>query len=170
MKRIENLITSANKVLIAALLGITFSIVFVNVIGRYGFGVSISWAEEVARHLMILCAFSASGLALRQGRLVSITILPDILPQRFQLVLRWLIVIVMFVFMSTVLWLGVEFVQFGWNKETMATGISRGIPYLSIPIGCFIFLVQLIFFAKRFTRYEFEFEKESIDTNQELER
>jgi TRAP-type C4-dicarboxylate transport system permease small subunit len=70
--------------------------------------------------------------------------------------LRWGIVAVMFAFMATMLWLGIKFVEFGWNKETMSTGISRGIPYMAIPIGCALFLIQLAFFAKRFVAQDFE--------------
>lgn len=145
-----------NKIVVALLLAVCFGIVLANVIGRYGFNYSFSWAEEAARHLMILCAFSASGLALREGKLVAITILPDILPTFFQALTRWLIVAIMFVFMLVLAWLGVKFVQFGWHKETTSTGISRGIPYMAIPIGCLLFLIQLSFFAKRFVHYEFE--------------
>ncbi|NQZ32391.1 MAG: TRAP transporter small permease [Oceanospirillaceae bacterium] len=160
MKNIESYFVLINRIFVASLLAIVFLIVIVNVVGRYGFNYSLSWAEEAARHLMILSAFSASGLALREGRLVAITLFPDLLPTKIQLVLRWLIVITMFTFMLVMTWLGIKFVQFGWNKETMATGMSRGIPYMAIPFGCFIFLVQLAFFARRFTRFEFEFESQ----------
>ena len=36
--------------------------------------------------------------------------------------------------------------------------MSRGIPYLSIPIGCGLFLIQLAFFARRFVTEDFEFD------------
>ncbi len=156
MKKVEIWMVAANRALVALLLAVVFVIVFINVVGRYGFGVSISWIEEAARHLMVLCAFSASGLALREGRLVAITTILTVLPIHLQRYLRWMIVFIMFAFMALLCWLGIEFVQFAWNKETMATGISRGIPYMAIPIGCLLFLVHLCFFAKRFTREEFE--------------
>lgn len=156
MQRFEAVFVEVNKALVAAVLFVIFVIVFANVIGRYGFGNSFSWVEETARHLMIFGAFCGAGLALRQGRLVAINLLPDLLPEGLGRAVRWGIVLVMLVFMATMAWLGVEFVQFGWNKETMSTGISRGIPYLSIPIGCTIFLVHLAFFARRFVRHEFE--------------
>lgn len=156
MQRFETVFVEVNKALVAAVLFVIFVIVFANVVGRYGFGNSFSWVEETARHLMIFGAFCGAGLALRQGRLVAINLLPDLLPEGLGRAVRWGIVGVMFAFMAAMAWLGVEFVQFGWDKETMSTGISRGIPYLSIPIGCAIFLVHLAFFAHRFVRHEFE--------------
>lgn len=158
LRKVEFYIVAVNRAVVAILLAATFAIVFTNVVGRYGFGTSFAWIEEAARHMMILASFSGAGLALREGRLVAITTLPDLLPPHFALVLRWALVVVMFVFMGALCWLGVQFVQFGWNKETMATGIPRGIPYLSIPVGCALFLIQLFFFAKRFVAQEFEFD------------
>ncbi|MBO9446952.1 TRAP transporter small permease [Ruegeria sp. R14_0] len=156
MRILETWIVGLNRALVALALATVFAIVFANVVGRYGLGSSFAWVEEVARHLMILGAFCGAGLALREGRLVAITTVPDLLPTPLARLLRWGIVIVMFGFMATMLWLGVQFVQFGWNKETMSTGISRGIPYLAIPIGCALFLIQLAFFAKRFVNQDFE--------------
>lgn len=164
MKPLERWVVALNRILVAAALATVFVIVFANVIGRYGFGMSFAWVEESARHLMILGAFSGAGLALREGRLVAITTLPDLLPENLAHILRWGFVVVMFGFMSTMLWLGIEFVEFGWNKETMSTGISRGIPYLAIPIGCTLFLIQLAFFAKRFVAQDFEID---LDTSEE---
>ena len=154
MQKFESIFTSLNRILVTATLAAVFVIVFANVVGRYAFGSSFAWAEEVARHLMILCAFAGAGLALREGRLVSINILSDLLSKQMALKLRWLIVGMMFAFMGTMMWLGIEFVQFGWNKETMSTGIPKGIPYLAIPIGCGLFLVHLAMFARRFVHLD----------------
>jgi len=156
LQALETWIVALNRALVALALAAVFAIVFANVVGRYGFGASFAWVEEVARHLMILGAFCGAGLALREGRLVAIATIPDLLPEALARVLRWGIVFVMFAFMATMLLLGIQFVEFGWNKETMSTGISRGIPYLAIPIGCALFLIQLAFFAKRFVSQEFE--------------
>lgn len=157
MDRAEAIFVTANRVLVAAVLASVFAIVFVNVVGRYGFGRSFAWVEEAARHLMILGAFAGAGLALREGRLVAITTLQTLGPPWFVAALRWLAVVIMFAFMTTMFWLGVQFVDFGWNKETMSTGMPRGVAYLSIPVGCGLFLLHLVLFATRFVREEFEF-------------
>ena len=163
LKRLEQATVAANRAFVALLLAAVFLIVFVNVVGRYGFGVTFSWAEETARHLMILGALSGAGLALREGRTVAFTALQDRLPPRLRAALRWLISAAIFAFMAAMLRLGVEFAQFGWNKETMSTGIPRGIPYLAIPVGCSLFLVQLAFFARRFVAGEFELDEDTME-------
>lgn len=166
MQALEAWIVAVNRAVVAALLAVVAAIVFINVVGRYGFGSSFAWVEEAARHLMILGAFCGAGLALREGRLVAITTVGDLLPPPLARALRVLIVVAMFLFMVVMGWLGVRFVEFGWNKETMSTGIPRGIPYLAIPVGCALFLVQLAFFARRFIRQDFEYDLGAPETGE----
>lgn len=158
MGGVERAFVAANKALVAFALAVILAIVFMNVVGRYGFSYSFAWVEEAARHLMVFGAFCGLGLALRQGRLVAIGLVVEMFPARIALMIRWLIVLAMFAFMAAICWLGIRFVEFGWDKETMSTGMARGIPYLSIPIGATLFLVHLLFFARRFVRGEFEFD------------
>ena len=155
MAQAEAWFVALNRALIAGLLAAVFAIVLANVAGRYLFGASFAWVEEAARHMMILGVFAGAGLALREGRLVAITVLPDALPQELGRAIRIGVVAAMAGFMALTLWLGVEFVAFGWNKTTMSTGMPRGVPYLSIPIGAALFLIHLAFFARRFIRREF---------------
>lgn len=165
MDRFETVFVSLNRMLVALALALIFVIVFANVVGRYGFGSSFAWVEETARHLMILGTFCGAGLALREGRLVAITTLIDVLPRPMRLAVRWAIVAIMAVFMAVLVWLGIKFVAFGWPKETMSTGISRGIPYLAIPLGCALFLINLALFARRFVQEAFEIEGDGTDSD-----
>ncbi len=164
MRRIESLLLAANRVIVAMAIAAIFLIVFANVVGRYGFGTSLPWAEEVARFLMIFATFAGAGLALREGRLVAIDTLVAMVGSRPALyhAIRWLGVALMAVFMGLLVWYGVKFVQFGWNKETMALQISRGIPYLAIPVGASLFLLHLAFFARRYVHGQFDDDDEEL--------
>ena len=157
IERWEARFVALNRALIAGLLAIVFAIVLANVAGRHLFGASFAWVEEAARHLMILGVFAGAGLALREGRLVAISALPDMLPPELGRAIRIGVVCAMAVFMAMVLRLGLQFAEFGWNKSTMSTGMPRGVPYLSIPFGAALFLIHLALFARRFIRREFEF-------------
>jgi len=156
LRQFETWFVAMNRALVALALAAVFAIVFVNVVGRYGFGRSFSWVEEAARHLMILGAFAGGGLALREGRMVAITFLPDMLPPALARAVRWAIVVVLIAFLAVITWLGIQFVQFGWSKQTMSTGMPRGIPYMAIPVGCVIMLIHLALFARRFVADEFD--------------
>ena len=158
MKRIEQILLTLNKAAIGLALAATFALVFVNVIGRYVFGTSLSWAEEVARFLIIFCTFAGAGIALREGRLVAIDMLLDCLPPQSLAVraIRWLGVLLMAALMICLVWFGWQYVLFGWNKEAMATQIPLSIPYMALPLGGMLFLIHLAFFASRFVSGRFE--------------
>lgn len=117
MRELERWLIAVNRALIALVLALVFLIVFVNVIGRYFFGESLAWGEEAARHLMVFGAFCGAGLALREGRLVSIDVLQDLLPGPLPRIVRWLSVLTMAVFMALLLKLGAEFAAFSWRNQ-----------------------------------------------------
>ncbi len=156
MARFEQMFVAVNRALVGLLLAAIFALVLTNVVLRYGFGSSLSWSEEVARFLMVAGAYFGAGLALREGRLVAIDIFVDALPSRIGHALRIAIAVLVIAFVVALIWYGVKFAQFGWNKETMATQISRGIPYMAIPIGAGFFLIHALFFFHRFVARDFE--------------
>ncbi|MET1416007.1 TRAP transporter small permease [Roseibium sp. HPY-6] len=168
MAQFERALIAVNRFLVAAALALVFLIVITNVIGRYLFGISLSWGEEVARFLMIFGVFAGAGLALRSGRLVEIDLFVAMLPKRLRKVIRWGSVVVMAAFMALIFWFGIQFVSFGWNKETMATGISRGIPYLAIPLGAALFLCHLAFACRKFVSGDFETDSVLDDQEHQL--
>lgn len=145
-----------NRALVGLAMAAIFALVFLNVVLRYGFGASLSWVEEVARFLMIWGAFLGAGLALREGRHVAIDLVQDRLPAAARRLLRFLIAVAMLAFLVGLAYLGARFVIFGWDKVTMALQISRGIPYLAVPIGCAFFAVHLALFFRRFLARDWE--------------
>ncbi len=169
MRSLERIFVEANRAAVALALAAIFVIVFVNVVLRYGFGTSLAWAEETARFLMIFGALAAAGLALRKGSLVAIDMLLDILPKGLAVAVRWAGVLAMGAFMALLLWFGWLFVEFGWNKETMATQISRGIPYMAIPIGAALFLIHLLLFARRYVARDFELDEPAEEESAPLD-
>ena len=158
MDRFEQIFVAVNRAVVGGVLATGFAIVFANVVMRYGFGRSFSWAEEVAGFLMVAGAYLGAGLALREGRLVSIDLFIEMLPERARIAARYAIAILMILFMAAIVWIGIRFAAFGYNKETMATQISRAIPYSVIPIGAAIFIVHTLLFMRRFARCEFQFD------------
>lgn len=166
MERLERWVVLINQVTISLLLAAVFLIVFINVVMRYGFGQSLAWGEETARFLMVAGTYLGAGLALREGRLVAIEVLQERLPRPLRVALRYAIAGLMILFMAAVVWFGIQFTAFGWNKETMATQISRGIPYMAIPLGAGLFVVHGLFFLRRFVRGEYQVESPDLGSGE----
>lgn len=150
MRAIETGFVKMNRWLIGLMMAVMFTLVFVNVVTRYGFGFSIGWAEEISRFLMIWSTFLAIGLALREGRLVAIDVFQDMAGERACKIIRMVIFLSLLSFALGCIFLGFKFVAFVWDMETMVTQMPRGIPYLGIPLGMLFFGVHLGFFARRF--------------------
>ena len=55
---------------------------FVNIIGRYFFSVSLSWAEEAMLFLMIGCVFLGAGPVGWMGRHIRMDVIVSMLPER----------------------------------------------------------------------------------------
>ena len=165
LKRLENGFVLVNRTIIGLMMLAMFGMVFTNVVTRYGFGFSIGWAEEVSSFLMIWVTYLGAGLALREGRHVAIDIFQDMLPDKLRRYARGAIAVLILLFFGFLTWYGIQFVIFGWSKETMVTQIPRGIPYLAIPIGAAMFALHLIFMLRAFVDKDWE----SIDGETEPE-
>jgi TRAP-type transport system small permease protein len=146
----ERAFLSANRFVCGALLAASCALVFANVVLRYGFGVSLAWAEEVSRYLMIWLAFLAAGLALREGAHIAVDTLPEALPEGPARALRAAIVLAMAGFLGLLVWLGWEYALFAWTQRTPVLRMSAGMVYLAVPVGCALMLVHLALVARRY--------------------
>src|SRR5271170_4920124 len=70
------------RVAAGAMLVASVGINFVNIIGRYFFSVSLSWAEEAMLFLMIGCVFLAAGPVGWMGRHIRMDVVVSMLPER----------------------------------------------------------------------------------------
>jgi len=138
----------ANRFVCAALLAASCALVFGNVVLRYGFGLSLAWAEEVSRYMMIWLACLGAGLALREGAHIAVETLPDGLPHGLAVVVRGVAVLLVAAFLALMLWLGWEYAQFAMMQRTPVLRLPVGWIYLAIPIGMGLMLVHLVLIAR----------------------
>jgi len=138
-----------NHFVCAGLLAASCTLVFGNVVLRYGFGLSLAWAEEVSRYMMIWLAFLAAGLALREGAHIAVETLPDSLPRALAIPVRAVAVLLVAGFLALMLWLGWEYAQFAMMQRTPVLRLPVGYIYLAIPIGMGLMLVHLLLVARR---------------------
>ncbi|WP_240788597.1 TRAP transporter small permease [Ramlibacter henchirensis] len=150
--RWEQRFIAANKAVLVVLLALMSVLVILNVITRYAFSYSFTWVEEVTRYMMIWATFLGAGLALRVGGHIAIDTLPNALPAGPARWVRSLIVAVIAASLLAVIWLGIEYAEFGWEQETPVLNWSFGKVYLAIPVGAALMLVHLFFVAPRWIR------------------
>ncbi|QIE57807.1 TRAP transporter small permease [Pikeienuella piscinae] len=98
-----------------------------NVVGRFAFGESLFFAEELNRLLIILITFAGISYAARQGRHIRMSAIYDTLPPRPRKALMIVISIVTALLMFALCYYAVGYIE---------TQASRGrvLPALSIPV------------------------------------
>jgi len=123
MRRFNNLLLSLCKYALIVMVPLMTGIIFVQVILRYVFQSPFSWAEELARYLLIWITCLGSAYAIRDGMHISIGFLQSKLKGSAQTVVRMVTYAV-----------------------TLATAmqIPMTLPYIAIPLGfAIMFLVAL---------------------------
>ncbi len=81
LKKIDEYWAVVEKTFIVLALILMTLVVFMQVVLRYVFDAGIPWAEELARYLMVWAGFLGGSLATRDGRHISIDIIPRLLPE-----------------------------------------------------------------------------------------
>jgi len=148
MKTFEKLFIELNKWALILLLSAMSVIVFTNVSLRYLTSYSITWAEEVARYMMIWMTFLGAGLTLRYGGHVAIGNLMEMLPPGGQRVLRAVIAAVLVVFFATMVWIGYAYAARMQFQMTPATRIPFFYVYAAIPAGFLLLAVHLLLIVR----------------------
>jgi len=127
---------------------ISFMIVFtanlvMNVGLRYLAHTSIVWVEELSIYLMIWVSFLAAAVAFREGAHVTFTVLVDKLPMRIRRKLIFFNQAIVLGFLMVIVYYGFLFAIVNWGQQTPALRISKGIPYLAIPVGGILMILQM---------------------------
>ncbi|PJG84244.1 TRAP transporter small permease [Conservatibacter flavescens] len=127
--------TKILETLVVIILAIMSTLVFLNVVLRYGFNSSISVTEEVARYLFVWLSFLGAILAFNENQHVSVNVLVDKLSPLKRRVLR-LITDGLMLFCCYLVFDGsmTQF-QLNWDNIAPISGIPTGITFLASVIA-----------------------------------
>lgn len=128
-----------------AMLAASVAINFANIIGRYFFSVSLSWAEEAMLFLMIGCVFLGAGPVGWAGRHIRMDVVVSLLPPRAR---KAFDIFSDLVTIATCLALAI----FAWPVMTMLTELDQRsqsaniplvIPQAALPLGLLLMAVLI---------------------------
>lgn len=122
-----------------AVIGISagVALAFVNVVARYLFDASLTWAAELTVFLFLWSVFFGAAYCFKKDAHIAVTILLDIMPSSIAkgfLIISHLVTIV---FLLAVSYYGYEYLQLVIELEEMSIDleIPMWIPYMVIPIS-----------------------------------
>lgn len=110
-----------------------------NVVGRFGFGHSLFFAEEVNRILIVLITFAGASYAARQGRHIRMSAIYDALPFMGRKILMIVICIVTSVTMFVLFYYSLVYVYSVYDSGRVLSSLQIGVfwAYLWVPVGLF---------------------------------
>jgi len=133
---------------IETIIGIVFlsmlTIVTAEVFSRHVLGGSIRGSFEIARYLVVWLTFLGASQGIRRSELVSITFVKNALHPKVAKVISIVTMILVAGFLVLVVRYGIEVITNARLQSSPALSISMAIPYMAIPVGCFLMLVYLI--------------------------
>lgn len=125
------------RVLAGILLIASVLLNFANVVGRYFFGDSIYWAEEVMLFLMVGCVFFGNGVVAWSGRQLRMDVIVGMMPKPVQKVLSLMSELVLVA-------IAIAIAVFSWpvirdlalfDQRSQSAELPMVIPQALVPIG-----------------------------------
>ena len=143
---VDFIVGNINRVI--ATLGIVggVALAFCNVVARYVFDKSLSWAGELTTYFFIWSAFFGAAYCFKKDAHIAVTVFLEKIPAKWAKSLYLLSHIVTLVFLSFVAYYGYEYLQLVVELEETSIDleIPMWIPYLVIPIA-FVFAAFRVF-------------------------
>ena len=144
LQRFGNVLQHYTEVAVMVLMGFLVVVVVTSVFFRYILLSPLTWSEEVGRYVMIWLGFLAASIAVRQGLHVGLDFVVQWVPPGVAAWLRGLARAVMAGFLLVVMVYGFVLVTNLWDQYSPVMNIRMTWPYLAIPMGSLLMLVQLV--------------------------
>jgi len=119
-------------------------VVVASVLFRYVLLSPLTWSEEVGRYVMIWLGFLAASIAVRQGLHVGVDFVVQWVRPGIAAWLRGLARAVMIGFLLIVMGYGFILVTNLWDQWSPVLSVRMTWPYLAIPVGSLLMLIQLV--------------------------
>ncbi|SFD94244.1 TRAP transporter small permease [Roseivivax sediminis] len=134
------------RYLLAGILLGLVAILAAQVVFRYLVGSPLVWSEELARYLLVWCTFVGVSLAVREGRNISVDLLPVLAGARWMRAFGVLALVGSAIFFALMVWYSVPLTQriARIGQTSPGLGIQMWIVYAAVPVGMSLALLRAI--------------------------
>jgi len=176
-KIIDNIIDFINRYI--AIIGITggVALAFANVVARYGFNYSLTWASELTIYLFLWSMFFGAAYLFRTDHHININLFVEYVSKKTSKVLMLITRSVSFIFLAAVAYYGYEYLELVIELEETSVDleIPMWIPYLVIPVsfafGAYSIFLKIIELIKTpADEIEFKSETQELMEEQNIEQ
>jgi TRAP-type C4-dicarboxylate transport system permease small subunit len=135
--------------LCALLLALLIVDIWIGIFGRYVFDLPVTWAEELARYLMIWAALLAVSCGVARREHVAVTALLHLVPIGKR---RWISVgidVLAFAFFAFLGYFGIGMTKQGASQYATIFEMTMTIPFAAVPVSSALVCVQLLLTGMR---------------------
>lgn len=140
VKAIDKIEDTCLILMFAAMVGI----IFFQVIMRYVFNNSLSWSEEMGKFLFVWISWLGISIGHRRKEHIKITLLVDKLPYKLNKFAEALSEIILIIICGITMYYGFVMIDIQMNVPYAGIKISTAWGYLSIVLGCGLFIARAI--------------------------
>ncbi len=144
MNAFFNFIDKALKTLVTLAIGGMLAIVFLQVISRYVFSYTPSFAEELSRYLFVWVVFLSLPLVAKHGGHMAIETLTSRIKGAKLKFCRMLASIFSMCFLLIMVWNGIKMMQIAHFQTSPALVVPMSYVYAVIPFGCAIMFLYTV--------------------------
>ena len=144
MAKINTIIDHCVEVFVGLCLGVLVFITFVQVIGRYLFGYSFGWVEDLCVILLCWTVWPTACLVLRDNRHLQVTFIIDRFPWLYRRVVTFALRTLTLVFLSLIIYGGLEVLDAMAGFHYITMPLPSNVKYVSVPVGAALMAYYLI--------------------------
>jgi C4-dicarboxylate transporter DctQ subunit len=144
--KIDKIISVLSTTIMTVCMSVATLVAFTNVVLRYAFGSSLTWAAPLTEYLFIWSALFGAAYGFKIGMHIGVTALIQNLPAKISKYLLIFNLIVMIGFLGILGKWGVDFIQFSmrFDQIDVELRIPFWIIYLCVPASLFIAVYELL--------------------------
>lgn len=172
LAQIDRVIAVVERIILAYAVLLMFLNTIANVVGRYVFGQSLYFSEELNQFLIVMVTFVGLGYATRRGRHIRMSAFYDQLSDRNRKILMTIIALSTGLVMFWLSWLSADYVTSVAQsaKVTPALRVPLYLTYLWVPFGFFLTGIQyMLTVVRNLTQPDVYISYEEIDAYEELD-
>ena len=130
----------------AILLALSVAINFANVVGRYCFGASIYWAEEVMLFLMVGCVFLGNGAVAWSGRQIRMDVIVGRMPPKARAAADLFSELLFIAAALLIVYFAWPVIRDLWafDQRSQSAEVPLVIPQALIPIGLLLMVLLVV--------------------------
>jgi len=144
LERLSRELNRAAEWAMAALLTLMTLLVGAQIAGRFVFGASIFWSDELARFLLVWIAFLGMSVGLRRGAHPGVDGLVQALPAAAGRAARRAALLCSLLFFLVMMGYGGSLALSTWGQRSPSLGLRMGVPYLAVPVAGLLMLLHAL--------------------------